>query len=73
MEVLKAAVQPLADEDKQKTRLGKKSLKSEKRIVSGFERNIGTMRFIVGRFTSFSLEVDFLPNIVWSYYLSCST
>lgn len=71
MEVL--AVQPLADEDKQKTRLDKKSLKSEKRIVSGFERNIGTMRFIVGRFTSFSLEVDFLPNIVWSYYLSCST
>ncbi len=38
MEVLKAAVQPLADEDKQKTRLDKKSLKSEKRIVSGLEK-----------------------------------
>ena len=72
MEDLKAAVQPLADEDKQKTRLGKKSLKSEKRIVSG-QRNLGTMRFIVGRFTSFSPEVDFLPNIVLSCYLSCST
>jgi len=25
-------------------------------------KNLGTMRFIVGRFTSFAPEIEFLPN-----------
>ena len=39
----------------------KKSLKSKKRIISGVEK-LDTMRFIVGRFTSFFTEIEFLPS-----------
>ena len=37
-----------------------KSLKSEKRIISGVQ-NLDIMRFIVGRFTPFSPEIEFYP------------
>ncbi len=47
-----------------KRRLGKKFLKSEKRIISGIKK-LDTMRFIVGRFTSFSPEIEFLPSFVF--------
>lgn len=40
----------------------KKSLKSEKRIISGVKK-LDIMRFIVGRFTSFSPKIVFLPHI----------
>ena len=40
---------------------GKKSLKSEKRIISGMKLDI--MRFIMGRFTSFSPKIVFLPHL----------
>ena len=39
--------------------LREKSLKSEKRIISGVQK-LDTMRFIVGRFTPFSPEIGFL-------------
>ena len=39
----------------------KKSLKSKKRIISGVEK-LDTMRFFVGRFTSVSTEIEFLPS-----------
>lgn len=41
---------------------GKKSLKSEKRIISGVKK-LDVMRFIMGRFTSFSSKIVFLPHI----------
>ena len=40
--------------------LREKSLKSEKRIISGVTK-LDTMRFIVGRFTPFSPEIGFYP------------
>jgi hypothetical protein len=40
---------------------GQKIFKIKKRIISGIE-NLDTMRFIVGRFTSFSPEIEFLPS-----------
>jgi len=40
---------------------GKKSLKSEKRIISGEKLDI--MRFIMGRFTSFSPKIVFLSHL----------
>ena len=40
----------------------KKSLKSEKRIISGVKK-LDIMRFIVGRFTSFSPKIVFLPHL----------
>jgi hypothetical protein len=51
-----------------KKRLRKKPLKSEKRIVSGIEK-LETMRFIVGRFTSFSPEVEFWPSLFKLYVI----
>ena len=48
-----------------KKRFVKKVFKIKKRIISGLE-NLDTMRFIVGRFTSFSPEIEFLPN--FSFY-----
>ena len=38
-----------------------KVFKIKKRILSGVE-NLDNMRFIVERFTSFSPEIEFLPN-----------
>ena len=42
--------------------LREKSLKSEKRIISGVQ-NLDIMRFIVGRFTPFSPEIEFLSSL----------
>ncbi|AEL10586.1 hypothetical protein [Streptococcus pseudopneumoniae] len=42
--------------------IGQKVFDTEKRIISGVE-NLDTMRFIVGRFTSFSSEIELLPRI----------
>ena len=42
--------------------IGQKVFNAEKRIISGVE-NLDTMRFIVGRFTSFSSEIELLPRI----------
>ncbi|HFV3654169.1 TPA: hypothetical protein ACPYDR_001469, partial [Streptococcus pneumoniae] len=42
--------------------LREKSLKSEKRIISGVQK-LDTMRFIVGRFTPFSPEIEFLSSL----------
>ena len=41
--------------------LGKKSLKSEKRIVSGMKKR-DTMRFVMESFTSVSTKIEFLPS-----------
>ena len=41
---------------------GKKSLKSEKRIISGVQK-LDIMRFIMGRFASFSPEIAFLTSL----------
>ena len=41
---------------------GKKPLKSEKRIISGVQK-LDIMRFIIGKFTSFSPEIAFLPYL----------
>lgn len=41
---------------------GKKSLKSEKRIISGVQKT-DIMRFIMERFTPFSPEIVFLPHL----------
>ncbi|WP_220042140.1 hypothetical protein [Streptococcus pseudopneumoniae] len=46
--------------------IGKKVFNAEKRIISGVE-NLDTMRFIVGRFTSFSSEIELLPRIFQVY------
>ena len=45
-------------------RLSKKSLKSEKRRVSGVEK-LDIMRFILGRFALFSSEIEVLSNIIF--------
>lgn len=43
---------------------GQKVFKIKKRIISGIEcTDLDTMRFIVGRFTSFSPKIEFLPSI----------
>ncbi len=41
--------------------LGKKSLKSEKRIVSGMKKR-DAMRFVMESFTSVSTKIEFLPS-----------
>ena len=41
---------------------GEKSLKSEKRIISGVQK-LDIMRFIMGRFASFSPEIAFLTSL----------
>ncbi|CAM1665722.1 hypothetical protein SMIF22_10080 [Streptococcus mitis] len=42
--------------------IGQKVFNAEKRIISGVEK-LDTMRFIVGRFTSFSFEIELLPRL----------
>ncbi len=42
--------------------IGQKVFNAEKRIISGVEK-LDTMRFIVGRFTSFSSEIELLPRL----------
>ncbi|WP_180296103.1 hypothetical protein [Streptococcus pseudopneumoniae] len=46
--------------------IGQKVFNAEKRIISGVEK-LDTMRFIVGRFTSFSSEIELLPRIFQVY------
>ena len=41
--------------------------KSEQRIVSGVE-SLDIMRFIMGIFTSFSTEMEFLPRLIYLKY-----
>lgn len=41
--------------------LGKKSLKLEKRIVSGMKKR-DTMRFVMESFTLVSTKIEFLPS-----------
>ena len=41
--------------------LGKKFLKSEKRIVSGMKKR-DAMRFVMESFTSVSTKIEFLPS-----------
>ena len=41
--------------------LGKKSLKSEKRIVSGMKKR-DAMRFVMKSLTSVSTKIEFLPS-----------
>ena len=44
--------------------LGKKSLKSEKRIVSGMKKR-DAMRFVMESFTSVSTKIEFLPSFFY--------
>ena len=44
-------------------KVGQKVFKIKKRIISGVE-NLDTMRFSVGRFTSFFPEIEFLPILI---------
>ncbi|NON44444.1 hypothetical protein G9Q01_27715 [Klebsiella pneumoniae] len=42
--------------------IGQKVFDTEKRIISGVQK-LDTMRFIVGRFTPFSPEIEFLSSL----------
>lgn len=46
-----------------------KVFKIKERILSGVE-SLDSMRFIVGRFTSFSPEIEFLPRSFGLFYLT---
>ncbi|KGI29516.1 hypothetical protein BM51_0133 [Streptococcus pneumoniae] len=43
---------------------GQKGLKMIKRIISGVQ-NLNMMRFIMERFTEFSLQIEFLPSFLF--------